>query len=127
MRETGNNPIWLTALDIVCLAFFAAFLMLIFCPIHQVEEFLDPLFAVINPFTTGVYSMGCGLLITLMNARGKTGLILGALMSVSYLIMTAISLVALMGASSISDLMMYGPNVIIVLAGIFILIQRGKK
>ena len=127
MKDNTRNPIWVTFIAAVCLLFFLVFLLYVFTDLPFIQRLGDPLFNSLNPFTTGVYLLGCGLLITLQCARGKTGMILGLLMAVSYLVMAAISLVALMGLSGPSDLLMYGPNVIIVILGIMIMVRRGKE
>ncbi len=127
MYESERTPVIITIIGILCLLFFIAFLLFVFTPLQGVHQLLEPLFAVMNPFTAGVYSLGCGMLLTLMYARGRFGLTLGAALCICYLIMAAVSLVALMRMSSFSSLLMYGPNVIIVYAGIMIMVRRGKS
>ena len=128
MRDTEKNPeknpVGITIIGIVCLLFFAAFIVYAFMDVPGLEGLLAPVFNVINPFTTGVYFMGCGLLLTLMYARGGAGATLGMVVAVCYLVMAAISLVALIIMHSLS---MYGPNVIIVIEGIVNVVQKGKR
>lgn len=128
MRDTEKNPeknpVGITIIGIVCLLFFAAFIVYAFMDVPGLEGLLAPVFNVINPFTTGVYFMGCGLLLTLMYARGGAGATLGMVVAICYLVMAAISLVALINLHSLS---MYGPNVIIVIAGIVIMVQKGRR
>ncbi len=124
MKDTEKNPIGITIIGIVCLLFFAAFIVYAFMDVPGLEGLLAPVFELINPFTTGAYFMGCGLLLTLMYARGNGGATLGLLVAVCYLIMAAVCLVALINLHS---LVMYGPNVLIVIAGIVIMVQKGKR
>ncbi|MBQ9060753.1 MAG: hypothetical protein IJ128_06400 [Firmicutes bacterium] len=124
MKDTGKNPIGITIVGVICLLFFAAFIVYAFMNVPGLEELLAPVFNTINPFTSGVYFMGCGLLLTLMYARGNAGATLGLVVAVCYLIMAAVSLVALINLHSLT---MYGPNVVIVIAGIVIMVQKGKR
>lgn len=127
MNSSERTSIYIYIAGILCLAFFVAFILFVFSGTSALHQQLEPLFRVVNPFTAGVYCVGMGMLLTLACAKGRSGAVLGLALCVSYLVMAAIALVALLRMGSVTALMMYGPNVVIVYAGIMIMVRRGRK
>lgn len=96
IKETGkrvNILIWI--IDIVCIAYFVAFLLWI--SDNFAGGIMEWIIPYVNPFTVGVYVIGLAAVITLLFS-GST--ILKILMVMTYLAIAFTSLAATMGISS---------------------------
>jgi len=112
------------AIDGICILLFLLFISFIFVLPDEAQEKVLPAFAIINPFTTGDYALGCGLLVTCIWGKGRTILSLGAVIAVCYMIFVLISLVAVMGMTSTVELLIYLPHVVIIIACLTIIYRR---
>ncbi len=95
-----NILIWI--IDIVCIAYFVAFLLWI--SDNFAGEIMDLIIPYVNPFTVGVYIIGLAAVATLLFS-GST--MLKILMVMTYLALAFISLVATMGINSDIGLIMF--------------------
>ena len=110
-------------IDGICIAIFLLMGIYMFALPAATQDLLMPVFTVINPFRTGGWIMGAGFLVTCIWGRGRTGLILGILMLVLYLITAFVSLFGLIALTSGGDLLWYLHPVLII-CGLIILIRR---
>ena len=75
--------------------------------IPAAEEF----FTAVNPFTMGSYALGVAVLLYCITFRnGPLKAVIGAL----YILIILFTLIAVMGMSSITDLIMYLPHLIVI-------------
>lgn len=91
----------------ICIALFVFMGIYIFALPNGVQDMLMPVFTIVNPYKTGAWIMGIGFLITCIWEKGRTGLILGIVMLVCYIVTAFVSLVGLMGVTSGYDLLWY--------------------
>lgn len=123
MKNKVNDWIVLV-IDGICILLFLLFISFIFVLPDETQEKVLPAFAIINPFTTGAYALGCGLLVTCVWGKGRTILSLGVVIAVCYMIIVLISLVAVMGMTSTVELLIYLPHVVIIIACLTIIYRR---
>lgn len=91
----------------ICIALFVFMGIYIFALPNGVQDMLMPVFTIVNPYKTGAWIMGIGFLITCIWGKGRTGLILGIVMLVCYIVTAFVSLVGLMVVTSGYDLLWY--------------------
>ncbi len=112
-------------IDIICIVLFVFMWVYIFALPDATQDSLMPVFNMINPYKTGAWIMGIGFLITCIWGEGKTGLILGIVLLVCYLITAFVSLVGLIVVTSGFDLLWYLHPILIVI-GCIAAIRRKK-
>lgn len=112
-------------IDLICIVVFVFMGVYIFALPNAAQDFLMPVFNVINPYRTGAWIMGIGFLITCIGGEGRTGLALGIILLTCYLITAFVSLVGLMVLTSGLDLLWYLHPIIIIVACI-VAIRRKK-
>ena len=91
----------------ICIALFVFMGIYIFALPNGVQDMLMPVFTIVNPYKTGAWIIGIGFLITCIWGKGRTGLILGIVMLVCYIVAAFVSLVGLMVVTSGYDLLWY--------------------
>ena len=91
----------------ICIALFVFMGIYIFALPNGVQDMLMPVFSIVNPYKTGAWIIGIGFLITCIWGKGRTGLILGIVMLVCYIVTAFVSLVGLMVVTSGYDLLWY--------------------
>ena len=91
----------------ICIALFVFMGIYIFALPNGVQDMLMPVFTIVNPYKTGAWIIGIGFLITCIWGKGRTGLILGIVMLVCYIVTAFVSLVGLMVVTSGYDLLWY--------------------
>ena len=91
----------------ICIALFVFMGIYIFALPNGVQDMLMPVFTIVNPYKTGAWIMGIGFLITCIWGKRRTGLILGIVMLVFYIVTAFVSLVGLMVVTSGYDLLWY--------------------
>lgn len=91
----------------ICIALFVFMGIYIFALPNGVQDMLMPVFTIVNPYKTGAWIMGIGFLITCIWGKERTGLILGIVMLVCYIVTAFVSLVGLMVVTSGYDLLWY--------------------
>ena len=91
----------------ICIALFVFMGIYIFALPNGVQDMLMPVFTIVNPYKTGAWIMGIGFLITCIWEKERTGLILGIVMLVCYIVTAFVSLVGLMVVTSGYDLLWY--------------------
>ena len=91
----------------ICIALFVFMGIYIFALPNGVQDMLMPVFTIVNPYKTGAWIMGIGFLITCIWGKRRTGLILGIVMLVCYIVTAFVSLVGLMVVTSGYDLLWY--------------------
>ena len=112
--------------DGICIAVFLFMGVFMFTPSSGTQELLMPVFEILNPFRIGGWIMGAGFFFTCMRGRGRTGLLLGILMLVLYLITAFFSLFGLIALTSGWELLWYLHPVLLIL-GIAVLIWRRMR
>ena len=89
-------------IDAICIVIFVLMGVYIFVLPNATQDLLLPVFTIINPYKTGAWIMGIGFLVTCLS-----GLVLGIVLLVCYLIMAFVSLVGLMVVTTGLDLLWY--------------------
>ena len=113
-------------IDIICIVIFVIMGVYIFALPEATQEFLLPVFTIINPYKTGAWIMGIGFLVTCLWGKGRTSLVLGIVLLACYLITAFVSLVGLMVITSGLDLLWYLHPILIVIACIAAVCRRKK-
>ena len=114
-------------IDGICIILFLFMGIYIFALSGKMQDLLMPVFEIINPYQTGPWIMGIGFLVTCIWGKGRTGLLLGIVMLICYLITAAVSVVGLMVVTSGWDLLWYLHPVLIIIAGIIVIRNRKKN
>ena len=114
-------------IDGICVILFLLMGIYIFALPLTVQDQLMPVFTVINPFRTGAWIMGIGFLVTCLWGKEKTGLFLGIIMMVCYLITAFVSLVGLMTVTTAYDLLWYLHPIPIVIGCVALLVRSMRK
>lgn len=112
-------------IDGICILLFIFMLIYVFALSDGMQDMLIPVFMIINPYRTGAWIMAIGFLVTCIWGKGRTGMVLGIVMLVCYLIIAAVSLVGFMVITGGRDLLWYLHPVLIILAVIIAI--RNKK
>lgn len=116
-------------IDAVCIALFIFMMVFLFVLPEKEQDLLMPVFIVINPFRSGAWIMGAGLLAACIGGRGRTGLILGMIMLVCYLITAFVSLFGLITLTKETELLWYLHPLLLIPAGTaaFRNIRKGRR
>lgn len=111
-------------IDGVCIALFALIIIYFFLLPDEMQTAFLPAFRILNPFCVGSWIIGLGLLDTCIWGEGRMGLLFGISMAFCYLVLLAISLVALIGVTTVKDLWIYAPHAVIIPACIAVVFRR---
>lgn len=103
-------------IDAICIVIFVLMGVYIFVLPNATQDLLLPVFTIINPYKTGAWIMGIGFLVTCFRGEGRTGIILGIVLLLCYLITAFVSLFGLMVVTSEFDLLWYLHPILIVIA-----------
>ena len=114
-------------IDAICIVLFVFMGIYIFALPEGVQDFLMPVFTIINPYQTGAWIMGIGFLVTCLWGKGRTSLVLGIMLLACYLITAFVSLVGLMVVTSGYDLLWYLHPILVVAACIAAIYRRKKQ
>lgn len=114
-------------IDGICIVLFIFMGIYIFALTDGVQDQLLPVFTILNPYRTGGWIMGIGFLVTCIWGRGKTGLILGIIMLLCYLITAFVGLFGLIVLTSGWELLWYMHPLLIIIGVICALLNRKKK
>jgi len=123
MKNKTSNRLVLI-IDGLCILLFLLFVSFIFVLPEEVQKKVLPAFAIINPFTSGAYVLGCGLLVTCIWGKGRIILSLGVVIAGCYMMIVLISLVAVMGMTSAVELLFFLPHVVIIVACLIVIYRR---
>ncbi|SFO29329.1 hypothetical protein SAMN05216515_12122 [Eubacterium pyruvativorans] len=113
-------------IDIICIVIFVLMGVYIFALPNAAQDFLLPVFTIINPYKTGAWIIGIGFLVTCLWGKGKAGLVLGVVLLVCYLITAFVSLVGLMVVTTGLDLLWYLHPILVVI-GCIVAIRRKRR
>jgi len=113
-------------IDIICIVIFVLMGVYIFALPNAAQDFLLPVFTIINPYKTGAWIIGIGFLVTCLWGKGKAGLVLGVVLLVCYLITAFVSLVGLMVVTTGFDLLWYLHPILVVI-GCIVAIRRKRR
>lgn len=116
------KAVWL--IDGLCSVIFLFIIVFIFVLPSQQQELLGPLARII--YRTGAWIIGAGFLCTCLWGRGKSGLILGILMLIFYIITTYFTLFGLMVLTTEWELLWYIHPLFLIPACI-VTLQRRRK
>ncbi len=94
-------------IDTICIVVFVLMGVYIFALPEVAQDSLLPVFTIINPYKTGAWIMGIGFLVTCSWGKDRTGVVLGIVLLICYLITAFVSLVGLMVVTRGLDLLWY--------------------
>ena len=114
-------------IDAICIVIFVLMGVYIFVLPNATQDLLLPVFTIINPYKTGAWIMGIGFLVTCIWGKGKTGLILGIIMLLCYLITAFVGLFGLIALTYNWELLWYMHPLLIIIGVICALLNRKKK
>lgn len=112
-------------IDSICILLFVFIMVFIFFLPDGTNELLLPVFSVAYRF--GAWIIGIGFLLTCLWGKGKSGIVLGIVMLVCYLITTFITLFGLIVLTSEWELLWYIHPVLIIPGCIIALWYRKRK
>ncbi len=114
-------------IDGICIVLFIFMGIYIFALTEGMQDQLLPVFTILNPYRTGGWLMGTGFLVTCIWGKGKTGLILGIIMLLCYLITAFVGLFGLIALTYNWELLWYMHPLLIIIGVICALLNRKKK
>ena len=107
--------------DVITILYFVLYICWIF--IMPDNNQLDQLFTHINPMTVGSYFMGISVIVHLIAFKNIIGRFI---ICIPYIFSVIFALVAIMGATGLSDLIMYIPHVVIICVAIIVIVRQKK-
>lgn len=110
-------------LDAITLMYFASYMYWIFAVLDMDNHPLSVLFIKVNPMTIGTYCMGISMILHLVAFRNPIG---RCVICIPYLFSVIVSLIAVMGMTGWSDLVMYTPHIVIISVAITIMVKQIK-
>ena len=109
-------------LDVITILYFVLYICWIFVMPNNNQ--LDQLFTHINPMTIGTYFMGISVIVHLIAFKNIIGRLI---ICVPYIFSLIFSFIAIMGATGLSDLIMYIPHVVIICVAIIVIVRQKKQ
>lgn len=111
-------------LDVIALMYFALYMYWILAVLDMDNHPLSVLFIKINPMTIGTYFIGISMILHLLAFRNSVG---RCIICIPYILSVIVSLIAVMGMTGWSDLIMYAPHIVIISVAITIIVKQIKR
>ena len=111
-------------IDAIVLLYFASYMYWIFAVLDTDNHLLSKLFVKVNPMTIGTYYMGISMILHLIAFKNPIG---RCVICIPYILSVIVSLIAVMGMTGWSDLIMYAPHIVIISVAITIIVKQIKR
>ena len=111
-------------IDAIVLLYFASYMYWIFAVLDMDNHLLSKLFVKVNPMTIGTYYMGISMILHLIAFKNPIG---RCVICIPYILSVIVSLIAVMGMTGWSDLIMYAPHIVIISVAITIIVKQIKR
>ena len=113
-------------IDGICIILFIFMGIYIFALSGGMQDELEPVFTILNPYRIGGWIMGIGFLVTCIWGRGKAGLALGIIMLACYLLTAFIGLFGLIVLTSEWEVLWY-LHPVLMIAGMIAAIRNRRR
>ena len=111
----------LYCLDLSAILYFTLFVYWMAILPNDTNSVVNSIFGIINPFTVGVYCLGG---ISILNVYCGLNKIVSTLFIMAYLFNAITSLILIMGMTNYTDMIVFLPHLIIVLAMVYVCYKR---
>lgn len=111
-------------IDAIVLLYFASYMYWIFAVLDMDNHLLSKLFVKVNPMTIGTYCIGISMILHLIAFKNPIG---RCVICIPYILSVIVSLIAVMGMTGWSDLIMYAPHIVIISVAITIIVKQIKR